>query len=1791
MATLAVISSARGKITRSGRIVPDKEYRHKLIQRAHQRHVRECLAQAIFHKVLDMEAERSKRYEDEPVLMLSPRPPTGPKISHARHSGPEGEHSESTESPSSSRPNTAPGKMQRPVRLKPLNSNSATASLKRTSPRHRPPERDSSNDTDQPLSYALDRDAMRHLTMTDCPSTVSPYRLPVINNYVTPVPPLTKRKERGPRANGTLRGRKLRPTTAPTAATEPSSLQRTSAQSKVTVSMVYFGKSVHLSHDLMDLRDEVKVFQQHCGGENLCVYKGKLSEGEVFQFVSRRHQGFPFSLTFFLNGLQVDRLSSCCEFKHRKGARLGGRHGHFGFCGVEGASPCYKCIIAMGLDKKPTPPQKRVKEELPTSKSPDAKEATDVDEDIDTRSNAEPDTPQEMETEPNGETTGKKKTKDDYEEDFEADDEGPVEDGDEVEEKPSSAANGGEKEPETRDENDINEDINEVKSTSDSDDASISKVKRSSSVSSGRTSSLSSSDNDNSEREIVEDTKEVTTANVPEESLHAEEDLTTAETKPEETEVTEFSDITLPQAAAEDSGTQDSPVDGMEKSDLEMSEDTDKKEGTEGEQSGEDAKPEDKPQENEPERAKSMQEKLAEAIFKESQCSSEPEFSDTSTEEDEGASVKTQQDGQGTEMESFTSPQPSNTQEDIPEKSEAKTREAVCEERVQEVHVHTEEEIGETQEATLDIEEMQKEEQSERTNEVEQPDEREEVKTETEDMQEKDKDGDNTNAEVNTESNEEEKDSLVQEPETHIEMLDTGNTDTEVPEMEEMDLVSHTENDTETGAGDTQRQRDADDADQNIERGSDEQPDRDEREDLSDEAGDDRSTGEMVQKTDGKVDGEGSVGKEEDGEKSSEEKDETKVEDTSEDLGVEEAEKPGKEEIQVGEKENELEGKEEDGEKSTEAKNETKVEDTSEDLEIEEAEKPENEEIQVGEKENELEGKEGDGEKSTEAKNETKVEDTSEDLEIEEAEKPENEEIQVGEKENELEVKEEDGEKSSEEKYETKVEDSSEDLGVEEAEKPANEEIQVAEKENELQGDQESKAEDKQNKDSTEKDKDGVNDDHKESEDGELSSEAVNRLNESQENQDVRAEGNEKEDDGVNDEQKETEDGEQVRNIPSDGAEEKGPEKPNSEVEIEGEINKGKEEEEEDKKMDEMAERTDGNYVDNEAKDKEHENKLETGEKLIEEPEKEMADINEISENSLEAGDGKEVVSGENTAQKLEDIFEDQNEESVSQEEQNEMGSSGAPKDDTEASTKEELGEPAEVNNDLLNSNIDAENGERQDVGLEEAEKVEDYLQEETQDKSEGETGDSAQEVIDDNEKPETDKDVKEEENDNGKEHEIENKLNAEVIPSEIDSQLGSEHEDQGSDNQKADKEEADKESETSATTFIENITPQITQTVVNKDTESEIVSAEAKVTAEEPELKSTDDELRSRDAPEGMDSDTAQPLDLVSNWINIHQESKYFQTFIEPLDEKGLISEETEERLNGEVLDATDTPPSTDIGGLDETLKSRDETTTPIRNNLNEYTESVVESLKTETKVEAVEADAYSYHSSKDSIQSSTKDERVQEAGDTRGSLVTSWSRESNNEDTNQKDTARQETLTSDDVINMGTTATSEDIQDRAPSETEQQNVSRNVDLNVKESEQYNQQNMTDETKHLAQTEEASNKETLESLEDNLKTEHEPQSEYIEPQSPTITVITDLKIVNKSENGSQDDTASVDFHSRQSDGSRNVNGNRRTKVIDGQFKQTLSTETLSTFSLDDSRFFGPAGYPRLTTAHTENSY
>ncbi|XP_029939041.1 glutamate-rich protein 3 [Salarias fasciatus] len=644
-----------GLITRSGRIVPDKEYRHKLIQRAHQRHVRECLAQAIFHKVLEMErlhqieikrkleefarrervhkikVERSKRYEEDIIRILSPRPPTGVRGFQKQHSGPEGEHSESSESPGSSRPNTAPGKMQRPVRLKPIHSNSTTATVRRSSP-YRLLE--SSHGNEQPFNCTMDKESRRRLTPMEASHGISPYCLPVINNFVAPAPPATKRKDRGVKLtrSSTVRGRRLRPTTASSGADiseDPPMLRSSVHQSKVTVNMVYFGKTVHLSPDLTDMRDDVKVFQQHCGGENLCVFKGKLREGELFQFISRRHRGFPFSLTFFLNGLQVERLSSCCEFKHRKGSRLGGRHGHFGFSGVEGASPCYKCIIAMGLDKKPTPPPKRVKENAGRDQSASStKDSPEVEtermvEDAVTHSDCESSQPRDMETQVEEETAREvEKVRDDYEEDFEADDEGPAENEDAGEKKSPPLLSETERQLRDKDvtETDYDEKDEDIKSRCGS--------------------SSVGSDQEESDNEAANNPKEEEKAEQPEE-VNQEESVSVSNEK-EEPNLEEVVATKGESPVVKDSDMQTSAGESTE---IEIS-DTSALSGNEKRQSDDisgdtnaEKTAEESKQEEEQERAKSVQEKLAEAILKESQCNSEPELSDTSTEEstDEGS--------------------------------------------------------------------------------------------------------------------------------------------------------------------------------------------------------------------------------------------------------------------------------------------------------------------------------------------------------------------------------------------------------------------------------------------------------------------------------------------------------------------------------------------------------------------------------------------------------------------------------------------------------------------------------------------------------------------------------------------------------------------------------------------------------------------------------------------------------------------------------------------------------------------------------------------------------------------------------------------------------------------------------------------------------------------------------------------------------------------------------------------------------------------------------------------------
>ena len=66
-----------------------------------------------------------------------------------------------------------------------------------------------------------------------------------------------------------------------------------------------------------------------------------------FTFTSKRHIGFPFGLTLYIDGQQDATVSTCCEYKHRKGVKLGSKSSHFLFVDVKGAKPCYKCQVSL----------------------------------------------------------------------------------------------------------------------------------------------------------------------------------------------------------------------------------------------------------------------------------------------------------------------------------------------------------------------------------------------------------------------------------------------------------------------------------------------------------------------------------------------------------------------------------------------------------------------------------------------------------------------------------------------------------------------------------------------------------------------------------------------------------------------------------------------------------------------------------------------------------------------------------------------------------------------------------------------------------------------------------------------------------------------------------------------------------------------------------------------------------------------------------------------------------------------------------------------------------------------------------------------------------------------------------------------------------------------------------------------------------------------------------------------------------------------------------------------------
>ncbi|XP_076438005.1 uncharacterized protein LOC143277146 isoform X2 [Babylonia areolata] len=365
-----------GLVSRRGEIVSEATYRLNMSRREHKKHVKDMLAQAIVHKTLDMERSRqseikkkleeiakiqlvrrvrasTSRKGDEDVLpLLTPRSSQGSPSPASRGRGQR----------SKQRPHShVPGARRRGSRMSEMSQEEdgdvlylddegrpiTPAFSDRRTPDH-------GGNIDSRHLHSLDTVALRKYAlmlqqMEEGRGVASPYMMPQVP--LPPRPPSSARTPRSvrrvqsasPRRTITTDSRLARlhrPETAKSHAGDQQTLCR--------VAMRYHGWALNLARERTDLTQEVVVEQQHCGGNTLTVFKERLEPGSKFEFISYRHRGFPFSLSLYVDGQMDSRVSTCCEYRHSRGAKIGGRQGHFSLLRVTGAVACYKCQVVKG---------------------------------------------------------------------------------------------------------------------------------------------------------------------------------------------------------------------------------------------------------------------------------------------------------------------------------------------------------------------------------------------------------------------------------------------------------------------------------------------------------------------------------------------------------------------------------------------------------------------------------------------------------------------------------------------------------------------------------------------------------------------------------------------------------------------------------------------------------------------------------------------------------------------------------------------------------------------------------------------------------------------------------------------------------------------------------------------------------------------------------------------------------------------------------------------------------------------------------------------------------------------------------------------------------------------------------------------------------------------------------------------------------------------------------------------------------------------------------------------------
>ncbi|CAF4930595.1 unnamed protein product [Rotaria sp. Silwood1] len=156
------------------------------------------------------------------------------------------------------------------------------------------------------------------------------------------------------------------------------------ADNRCFITMRYFGDEINIDYNrslFIPQDDEIIIMQQHCGGENLTIFKGLLKPNDDFSFESRRHTDYPFALAFYVNGIINNRLSVCCEYRCKNDMRIGGKRGLFAIRGIEKCAPCRRCRFEERMKKlmegESRPKSKRTRYRKPTkSRTPTRQSST-----------------------------------------------------------------------------------------------------------------------------------------------------------------------------------------------------------------------------------------------------------------------------------------------------------------------------------------------------------------------------------------------------------------------------------------------------------------------------------------------------------------------------------------------------------------------------------------------------------------------------------------------------------------------------------------------------------------------------------------------------------------------------------------------------------------------------------------------------------------------------------------------------------------------------------------------------------------------------------------------------------------------------------------------------------------------------------------------------------------------------------------------------------------------------------------------------------------------------------------------------------------------------------------------------------------------------------------------------------------------------------------------------------------------------------------------------------------------